>query len=229
MARAPSSAADPLTLPELERQAQARLLTISVGLNASRCASRSDLPEGTRTLLMLSPHEPAFWPGFVTSPEYRDGRPDPMDRWSTRTITDWAEEIGATPLFPFGGPPFQPFISWALSSGRAHSSPLGMLVHPDAGLFLSFRGALALPYACDTPADCRHPCDSCPDRPCLSACPVDAFAAGQYDVPQCRNFLRSDEGFDCMSKGCAARRACPYGRFHGRVQAHSAYHMSHFL
>jgi hypothetical protein len=217
------------TLAGLEAGANARLLTISAGLDAAACARRGDLPPGTQTLLLLSPHEPAFWPAFQATPEARDGRPDPMDRWSSRVITDWAEEIGATPLFPFGGPPYHPFIAWALASGRVHSSPLGMIVHPMAGLFLSFRGALALPVACDTPAVCPHPCNNCPDQPCRDACPVGAFASGSYDVPLCKDYLRSEEGNDCMSKGCAARRACPIGRTYGRLETHSAFHMSYFL
>ncbi len=213
----------------MEQAANARLLTITAGLDAEACAARDDLPPGSRTLLLLSPHEPAFWPAFQATPEFRDGDPDPMDRWSRRVITQWAEEVGATPLFPFGSPPFHPFIKWALASGRVHSSPIGMMVHPHAGLFLSFRGALALPEAIPAPPICARPCDNCPDQPCRTACPVDAFATGAYDVPRCKAFLETDAGFDCMSKGCKARRACPIGRNYGRLHEHSAYHMSRFL
>ena len=218
-----------MRLADLERQAQARLLTITAGLEARDCASRTDLPPGTRTLLLLSPHEPAFWPAFTDTSEYRDGAPDPMDRWSVRVIAAWATDLGAVPLFPFGGPPHSPFFAWAVASGRAHRSPLGMLVHPDTGLFLSFRGALALPFACAVPPRCSHPCNSCATKPCLTTCPVGAFATGSYDVPLCRTHLRAPEGFDCMSKGCAARRACPYGKSYGRIDAHSAFHMSYFV
>ena len=218
-----------MTFAELEKQAQARLLTISAGLDAGRCADRTDLPPGTKTLLLLSPHEPAFWPAFQTSPEYLDGARDPMDRWSTRVIGDWAADIGGTPLFPFGGPPYHPFIAWALASGQVHQSPVGMLVHPTAGLYISFRGAIALTEPVELPADCPHPCNSCADQPCRTSCPADAFALGIYDVPRCRNYLRSEAGYDCMSKGCAVRRACPEGKFHGRVTEHSAFHMSYFL
>lgn len=218
-----------MTLAELERQAQVRLLTISAGLEASACRSRSDLPDGTRTLLMLSPHEPSFWSGFTQSAEYLDGQTDPMDRWSHRVITEWATNLGAVALFPFGGPPYNPFIAWAVASGQAHQSPVGMLVHPKAGLYLSFRGAIALREDVDLPPVSSHPCNNCLTRPCLGACPVDAFATGGYDVPRCRKFLKSDEGFDCMSKGCAVRRACPYGSMYGRLSAHAAFHMGYFV
>ena len=93
---------------------------------------QDDLPEGVATLVLLGPLEPGFWPAFTASPEYRDDTPHPLDRWSLRVITRMAERLGATPFFPFGGPPYQPFIAWAKASGRAHSSPVGLLVHDTA-------------------------------------------------------------------------------------------------
>jgi len=53
------------------------------------------------------------WPAFAASPEAADGAPDPLDRWSSRLITAIAGSVGASPLFPFGGPPFLPFQRWA--------------------------------------------------------------------------------------------------------------------
>lgn len=44
------------------------------------------LPAGTRTLLMLGPAEPGFWPHLTTQPEWQDRQPDPVDRWSRRVI-----------------------------------------------------------------------------------------------------------------------------------------------
>jgi len=188
-----------------------------------------DLPSNTGTLLMLGPDEPAFWPAVTASPEWRDGAPDPMDRWSLRVIGDWAAELGVLPLFPFGGPPFRPFVRWALASGWVHSSPVRLLVHAEAGLWLSFRGALALPERIDLPAPPASPCPVCLDRPCLTACPVSALGAGGYDVPACRSFLRAEGRGTCMKRGCEVRKACPAGRDHGRVSAHSAWHMGHFI
>lgn len=229
MARAlssvPSEAPD---LAALEEAARDRLLTISCGLGPAACAAREDLPQGTRSLLLLSPLEPAFWPGFTASPEWQDGGADPMDRWSRRVIGTWARELGAEPLFPFGGPPFQPFLSWALASGALHGSPVGMLVHRGMGLFASFRGALALPWEVSFAAPAPRPCDSC-DAPCATSCPVGALGAAGYDVARCKAHLARPEGRDCLEGGCLARRACPAGRTDSRLAAHSAYHMRQFL
>jgi len=186
-------------------------------------------PEGTGTLLLLGPDEPRFWPLFSESPEYLDRRPDPLDRWSRRVICKMAEEWEGTAFFPSDGPPYAPFLSWALRSGGAWSSPVGMLVHEAAGLFISYRGAVALPAKLELPAAGTQPCTSC-HRPCETACPVGALAAGQaYDVATCKAHMRSPEGAECRTGGCLVRRACPVAVDFARVPDQSAFHMRAFL
>lgn len=186
-------------------------------------------PAGTGTVILLSPQEPAFWPAFTASAEFGDGAPDPMDRWSARVIGKLAEDLGATPLFPFGGPPFHPFYAWALASGRAWASPVRLLVHDSAGLFASYRGALAFSIRLDLPVqNPQSPCETCRTRPCLSACPVSALGADGYDVPACRAYIAGSSGRDCVESGCAVRRACPVSQHHGRLPAQSAFHMKAF-
>jgi len=185
-------------------------------------------PAGTQTLLLLGPHEPGFWAAPQASPEFADRLPDALDRWSTRVVTSLADQINATALFPFGGPPYQPFIAWARRSGRAWPSPAGLLVHDHCGLMVSYRGALALPERVNLPALPPCPCDGCKARPCLSACPVGALGGAGYDVAACHGYLDTTPGQDCMSRGCAARRACPVSQSYGRLEAQSAFHMRSF-
>lgn len=210
---------------DLNHQGESRGLTILGGFHPK---DEPFVPAACKTLVLLGPKEPTFWPTLKASPEWLDGQADPMDRWSSRVIGDWASEIAATPLFPFGGPPFLPFFSWATKSGRIHSSPIMLLVHDTAGLFVSFRGALALSVKLILPEAPPNPCIVCETKPCTTACPVDAFDGATYDVPRCKSFLGSSEGTDCMSKGCAARRACPVSASYQRLEEQSAYHMSAF-
>jgi hypothetical protein len=58
------------------------------------------------------------------------------------------------------------------------------------------------------------PCDACVGRPCLSACPVDAFTGTGYDVVRCRGHVEGHAGGLCRTDGCRARDACPVGRGH---------------
>lgn len=183
---------------------------------------------GCQTLVLLGPSEPGFWTHFTATAEYRDGAPNPMDRWSERVVLGMAKDLGATALFPFGGPPWQPFTGWARRSGRAWPSPVGLLVHDTAGLMVSYRGALAFAARFDLPETAAPPCDSCVDQPCRSACPVDALQPDAYDVPACKADL-DRPGNDCRARGCAVRRACPVSQRYGRQEAQSAFHMGYFL
>jgi hypothetical protein len=213
-----------MTAPGLDAALSREALDVMGGFAAR---PGDDLPVGTRTLLLIGPG-PGFWPLVTAGPEWRDGRPDPLDRWSRRVIGRIACDLGAKALFPFGGPPYRPFTAWALRSGRCHVSPVRLLAHDRAGLWVSFRGALALKEAIELPPAPPSPCEACEGRPCLSACPPRALTAAGYDLPACHAFLDEIEGRDCMDRGCAVRRACPVSAGYARMPEQSAYHMRQF-
>lgn len=185
-----------------------------------------DCADGATTITLIGPDEPRFWGVFTGSAEYRDGKPDPLDRWSLRVLTPLAETLGGTALFPFGGPPYAPFFTWAKQAGRFWASPLGFLVHDEAGLFVSFRGAIRWRKAPERSTR-PQPCLTCAGKPCATACPVGAFDDG-YDVAACKAHVASDAGQDCRRGGCLARRACPVGQGR-RLPAQAAFHMEAFL
>ena len=182
-------------------------------------------PAGTRTLLMIGPKEPGFWPHLQAQPEWNG--PDPVDRWSRRVIGRVACDLGAKALFPFGGPPYQPFYSWALRTGRVWDSPVKLLVHATQGLMVSFRGALALAQTIPLPPPAIQPCAACA-KPCLTACPAGALTGAGYDVPLCHAHLSQAAGTDCMTRGCLVRSTCPAGAGYARMPSQSAYHMRQF-
>lgn len=186
-------------------------------------------PERTQTLVLLGPDEPDFWEIFTSSSEYGDGEPHPLDRWSKRVVASLAEPLHGTALFPYDGPPYAPFLQWAEQSLESWPSPVGLLVHKTAGLFISFRTALALPQRLELPPLGESPCKTCETRPCETACPVGALAPAQdYDVPACTAHLRSPDGTKCRN-GCLVRRACPISKTFGRLPEQSAFHMRAFL
>lgn len=189
-------------------------------------------PEDAATLVMLGYDGPEMWAAFSRGREASDGAPHPMDRWTRRIGDGLAAELGAEALYPFGAPP-RPFLRWAQRAEAVWSSPLGMLVSARRGLWASYRLALAFPErltgAADSAVEAERPCESCADRPCLSACPVDAFAGGEYDVEACASHLRAPEGADCLTQGCRARRACPVGRAFTHEPAQAEFHMRAFL
>lgn len=187
------------------------------------------LHDGPDTVVLLGPHEPGFWAHFSAQPEYSDGQPDPLDRWSKRAINALAHAWGGAAIFPSDGPPFPPFLDWATRSGQAFPSPVGMLVHARAGLMISYRGAIRLRGHLPLPSPAPNPCDNCVIQPCRTACPVNALGRDGYDVPACRAHLATSQGADCMKNGCAARRSCPISEDYGRLSEQSAFHMKAFI
>lgn len=213
------------SLAEIDRVLAPHHLSVFGGFHPG---AKDGTPEGCETLLMLGPREPGFWAHVTAEAEFHDGQPDPLDRWSRRVIGRIACDLGGKALFPFGGPPYRPFIAWALRTGRTWPSPVGLLVHDQAGLMVSFRGALALRDKVGLPpTPPAPPCTTCA-RPCTTACPVGALRADAYDVAACHAHLATEAGRDCRDQGCRARRACPISQGYGRRAEQSAFHMRSF-
>ena len=155
----------------------------------------------------------------------------PLDDWSREVVSGLARELGADPLFPFGGPPFLPFIRWALRADTVWPSVMGPLIHPRFGLWHAYRGALSFPERFELPPPdpgARRPCDDCEARPCLAPCPVGAVREGAFDAAGCADWLADRPRCECRESGCLARRACPVGREFAYAPSHAAFHMTAF-
>ncbi len=176
----------------------------------------------------------AMWEQFSVAPEYCDGQSDPMDRWTRRVLEGLAGEFDAKTAFPFEKP-YWPFQRFAMRASGSNPSPLGILIHPEYGLWHAFRGAIIwgisheiasqIKGMIETPEAMFHPCETCKDRPCLSACPVDAFDGETLDRGICHGHLKSGEEPDCMAEGCRARDACPAGTSYRYCDAQLQFHM----
>jgi len=183
-----------------------------------------------RTLVLAGNAGPEMWKAFGASPEFATGS-DSLDRWTARILGAVAAEVGGEALFPFGGPPYRPFVAWAKRAEPVAESPLGILIHPDYGLWHAYRGALVFAETIDVPARIERPrpCDTCTEKPCLSACPVNAFTNPGYNVPACVGHIAAPAGADCLALGCRARRACPIGPEFLYAPAQAEQHMRAFL
>ena len=196
-------------------------------LGELKVTDNDPVPKEARSILLLGPDEPNFWEIFKESEEFNDLDADPLDRWSKRVIDNIAVQNDCTALYPFGAEPYKPFFSWALRSGTVWSSPVQLAVHKDRGLFVSFRGALAINQTKKINQSFENPCTKCP-APCLSACPVDAFTEAGYDVVKCKEHISGLDISNCKSLGCNTRRACPVGA-NLRNFEQSSFHMENFL
>ncbi len=168
--------------------------------------------------------------GFDSFECQRRDEPDPLDRWAKRVIDPVAAKLGARAAYP-NDTPYLPFQRWAQRAEDVHPSPLGLLIHPEHGLWHAYRGALLFSGAVEgLPARSERPkpCDSCPTKPCLTACPVDAFTGTSYDVGACASHLRTDAAPRCLTLGCRARDACPVGTSSRYSDAQIRFHMRAF-
>jgi ferredoxin len=181
------------------------------------------------SVVMVGHFGSSFWPHFV---DWRRSRPegiDPLDTWTKEVLHGIAAKFGATAVFP-SDKPYLPFQQWAKRAEGLSASPLGMLIHPEYGLWQAFRGALLFEHSIEFPQlpSLAHPCDVCEHKPCLSTCPVRAFDGVGFAVDHCRDYLATQAGETCIDGGCLARLACPIGREHAYVPDQQRFHMAAF-
>ena len=204
---------------------------IDAVLAAYGLMTRGAVPDGGETIVLVGHAGSSFWTSFARwrRSEVNSQSADPLDSWSRSVLQAVAAQFGASPLFP-SDKPYRPFQRWAMEAEGLRRSPLGILIHPDYGLWHAYRGALVFDGAMDVPPrrPRAHPCDACEEKPCLTACPVDAFNARGFDAPACRAYLGSADGHRCLSKGCAARLACPVGSAFRYVAEQQAFHLDAF-
>ncbi len=189
------------------------------------------LPDGmpAATLLLLGLVGPDGWAAFSASPEAGLAS-HPLDAWTRRVVSGLTERLGALALFPFEGPPHWPFQRWALRAEPVAISPLGILIHPEYGLWHAYRAALLMSARLGLPTPIRRasPCEGCAGRPCLTACPVGAFTGSSYRLEECAAHIGAPAGALCMDEGCRARDACPVGRAYRYSPDQIRFHMRAF-
>lgn len=177
-----------------------------------------------RSVLLVGNAGAGYWKHFSrwrgTQPA---DLPNPLDTWSRLVIGEVAEKFGARVLMP-NDRPFAPFQQWAMRAEGLRPSPLGLLIHPQYGLWHAYRGALLFDAAIQIQGAEKpiHPCDVCIGKPCLNVCPVGAFSLADFAYETCLAHVRGPAGAPCRENGCLARNACPAGvgyRYPADVQA----------
>jgi hypothetical protein len=173
----------------------------------------------------------SYWPIFSQSTEYLDAATDPLDRWSRRVANEIAAELAVQPVYPFAGPPYYPFQQWAQRAEALEQSPLGIMMHPEFGLWHSYRFALLgaeFEVAAEPILD-KSPCLGCDAKPCLQRCPVNAFDGKTYNVDRCADYLLQTPQAECHSRGCLARYACPIAAELSYAPEQGKFHLQAFL
>ncbi|MEC8289038.1 MAG: hypothetical protein VX007_05410 [Pseudomonadota bacterium] len=172
------------------------------------------LPDGriARTLLLVGNAGPEMWRQFEK--ERNLDVKDPLDSWLLQKLEKASRATGAHLLLPNSGPPFIPLQDWAMRAEPVFRSPIGIMIHPEFGLWHVYRAVLLFAEHIDLPAwsAVENPCDACEAKPCRKVCPADAFTPSRFDAFSCVLHVESAAGRNCRELGCLARRACPVGR-----------------
>jgi hypothetical protein len=183
-----------------------------------------------RSVMLVGQGGAAAWPGFL---RWRKKQPpslaDPLDTWSRLVIGEIARKVGARAVSP-SDRPHLPFQQWAKRAEGLKASPLGILIHPEFGLWHAYRGALLFDdaLAIQPPEKTIHLCDVCDGKPCLNACPVGAFTDAGFAHSDCLDHARGPDGARCRATGCIARNACPHGAAYRYPPEVHAFHMASF-
>lgn len=172
-----------------------------------------------------------YWPHFS---RWREAQPsdiaNPLDTWSREIIGGVGSEFGARAVFP-SDRPYLPFQQWAMRAEGLRPSPLGILMHPEYGLWHAYRGALLFDVEISIQQHRKtiHPCDLCDGEPCLKACPTDAYSDAGFAYQTCLAQVRGPTGAPCRDGGCLDRNACPYGEAYRYPADVQAFHMAAFM
>lgn len=191
------------------------------------------VPSGVpaRSVLLVGQAGDAPWLHFS---RWRRSQPenlaDPLDTWSRTVIDGVAAEFGARAVYP-SDKPWLPFQQWAMRAEGLKPSPLGILMHPEYGLWHAWRGALLfdVEIPIQAPREVIHLCDLCVGKPCLKACPVGAYSEAGFAYQACLDHVRGPSGEPCRTTGCLDRNACPYGAAYRYPAEAQAFHMAAFM
>ena len=132
-------------------------------------AGPSGLP--ARSMLLVGHAGAAPWPHFLRWRETQPaGLSDPLDTWSRLVIGAVAVKAAARAVSP-SDRPYLPFQQWAMRAEGLKVSPLGILMHPEFGLWHAYRGALLFDDEVPISQSEKpiHLCDLC-DRKTLLEC-----------------------------------------------------------
>lgn len=213
-------------------------LIVRGGFRLSADDTRPDALRGPAgSVILIGNAGGGMWPHFQSWLEQLDtDPPNPLDDWSRTVIGPVAAQAGARAVYPFDRP-WLPFQQWAMRAEGLKASPVGILLHPQFGLWHAYRGALLFDGDVDVGnlealrplQKLSHGCDSCVEKPCLSACPVNAISDGALNVSDCREHVRSADGKTCREAGCIARNACPVGAAFRYPPEQQAFHQHAFM
>ena len=181
-------------------------------------------PETYGRLILIGNGGGVIWPHIEQNG--RDDQ-DPIDDFSIRIAEQWVKDYvkqKTIRLYP-KTEMLVPLQQLGVLANWCHPSPLGSSISPVYGPWFAYR--VALVTTADLPLKSEphvpSPCDSCIDKPCMTACPVKAVQGiDQFQIQPCLKHRLTD-GSPCADR-CLSRLACPVGTEHRYQMAQIQHH-----
>jgi epoxyqueuosine reductase len=182
-----------------------------------------------RSLVLIGHGGRRLWPALTA---FGMKTADPVDHFSLVMTQRFIDEFLDVPpvlmLYPTGYT--IPLQQLGALAGWHYPSPLGLGINETYGVWFAYRAAflttLSLP-AIQNPRTIS-PCETCHDKPCINACPVQAVrGVGKFRVPACVDFRLQAQSV-CQDR-CLSRLACPVTPEHRYEPEQLHYHYSHSL
>lgn len=185
-----------------------------------------------KSLVLIGNSGPRMWEILADKLNGYHESSDVFDFSSRQAVLDWSNEELNEATYRLLYPTSLPVSLQTMGAylGWSHPSPLGLGIHPTYGLWFAYRAAFLVDAALEASMvreDCS-PCDSCLEKPCLSACPPKALSSmAPPSLSLCSGY-RLKNGSPCATS-CMARFACPVGKEYRYAKEQMKYHSLHSL
>ncbi len=196
--------------------------TLSVSELVSSAAPEIDLTRFPTTVLIANAGS-AFWQSMQQAGVQGI---DPVDQYSISLAHEFVKkylQCRVEMLYPSNHP--VSLISFGVLAGWSLTTPMGVTIHPKYGPWFAFRALFLVEKSipASTPLMAEHPCESCLDKPCQTACPANAVGdIGAFKHETCARFRIRDESI-CAYQ-CLSRISCPVGAEYRYVDEQMKYH-----
>lgn len=171
-------------------------------------------PLEQQTVVLVGNSGPSFWAALQDSAFAH--RSDPVDQFSQHLVAEALHQhlpdLAYRLLYPLADCPIA-LQELGRLAGWHRSSPLGIGMHPQAGLWYAYRALVLVdvnwPGLESTAFDLvTDHCERCETQDCISVCPPQALVLGQTpDLLRCCEFRVASDS-PCEEQ-CLARNACP--------------------
>lgn len=193
------------------------------GLNRQHVFTLSELPaevvatlgdiDGYRQLILIGHAGRLLWECVKASGIEGE---HPIDDYSVRTVARWFTEFlpGRRYTLLYPGEAAVGLQQLGRLAGWHHPSPFMIGIDATWGSWFAYRAVVLADtdFLPSPPAERLNPCQTCQEKPCITACPAGALADGSFSLSRCASYrLQPDSA---CAYGCLARSACPIGSAH---------------